>query len=52
MIYNESLKALKEHGFKRVELSWILEDNHLVQRIIETVQDRLYQEYRIYEKNI
>jgi GNAT superfamily N-acetyltransferase len=52
VLLTEGLKALKKHGFKRVEFSWILEDNYPVQRIIETVQGRLYKKYRIYEKKI
>jgi len=48
----EGLKAIKKNGYKRVEFSWILEDNYPVQRIIEAVNGRLYKKYRIYETKI
>jgi hypothetical protein len=37
-------------GIKRVEMSWILEDNRPMRRIIETVGGERYKTYRIYEK--
>jgi ribosomal protein S18 acetylase RimI-like enzyme len=52
VLLSEGLKALKKHGFRRVEFSWVLEDNYPVQRIIDTVQGRLYKKYRIYEKKL
>ena len=48
----EGLKALKKNGYKKVEFSWVLEDNYPIQRIIETVNGQLYKKYRIYEKEI
>jgi len=39
-------------GYERAEMSWILEDNVLVQRGCELMGGRLYKKYRIYEKNI
>lgn len=48
----EGLKAVKKNGYKRIEFSWILEDNYPVQRIIETVKGRLYKKYRVYETEI
>ncbi len=48
----EGLKALKKNGYKNVEFSWILEDNFPVQRIIETVNGKLYKKYRVYEASI
>lgn len=48
----EGLKAIKKNGYKRVEFSWILEDNYPVQRIIETVEGKPYKKYRIYETKI
>jgi hypothetical protein len=52
ILFIEGLKALKKNGFKRVEFSWILEDNYHVQRIIETFNGRLYKKYRIFETRI
>lgn len=39
-------------GFKRIESSWILEDNVAVQRVIELFGGRVYKTYRIYEKPV
>lgn len=48
----EGLKTIKKNGYRKVEFSWILEDNYPVQRIIEAVEGRLYKRYRIYEMRI
>lgn len=37
-------------GYKRAELSWILEDNAAMRRVIEGVGGRAYKTYRVYEK--
>ena len=37
-------------GIKRVEMSWILEDNRPMRRIIETVGGERYKTYRVYTK--
>ena len=37
-------------GMKMIELSWILEDNRPMRRIIEAIGGRPYKTYRIYEK--
>ena len=39
-------------GTKRGELSWILEDNLPMRRLIELVGAKPYKTYRIYEKSI
>lgn len=52
LLFIEGLKGLKEKGYRRIEFSWILEDNYPVQRIIETLHGRLYKKYRIYEGRI
>jgi GNAT superfamily N-acetyltransferase len=36
--------------FKRVELSWVLEDNHAINQTLERVGAVRYQTYRIYQK--
>ncbi len=48
----EGLKAMNQNNYKKVEFSWVLEDNYPVQRIIETFDGRLYKKYRIYEMEI
>jgi len=52
LLFIEGLKALHKKGYKRMELSWVLEDNYPVQRIIETMNGELYKKYRIYEGKI
>jgi ribosomal protein S18 acetylase RimI-like enzyme len=37
-------------GFKRIESSWILEDNTAVQRVIELFGGAVYKRYRLYQK--
>ncbi len=39
-------------GFTHVEMSWILENNKSMIRIIEQAQGKAYKTYRIYEKSI
>jgi len=43
--------ALKR-GLKEVELSWILEDNMGMRRIIESIDGRVYKTYRMYSKQL
>jgi predicted acetyltransferase len=52
LLFREGFKGIKKGGYKRVEFSWILEDNIPVQRIIEMIGGRLYKKYRIYEKRL
>lgn len=52
LLFREGFKGVKKGGYKRVEFSWILEDNIAVQRVIDMIGGRLYKRYRIYEKEI
>jgi GNAT superfamily N-acetyltransferase len=52
LLYREGFNGIKKGGYKRLEFSWILEDNIPVQRIVEMVGGSLYKRYRIYEKEI
>jgi hypothetical protein len=52
LLYREGFKGIKKGNYKRLEFSWILEDNIQVQRIVELVGGTLYKKYRIYEKEI
>lgn len=52
ILYREGFNGIKKGNYKRLEFSWILEDNIPVQRIVEMVGGRLYKRYRIYEKEI
>ncbi len=48
------LQALRESatraGFVHAELSWILEDNDAIRKVIEGIGGRVYKTYRVYEK--
>jgi hypothetical protein len=39
-------------NFKRVEFSWVLEDNHAINQTVERIGAVRYQTYRIYQKSI
>jgi GNAT superfamily N-acetyltransferase len=52
LLYLEAFKAAMKKGYGRAEMSWILEDNVLMQRGCELMGGKLYKKYRIYEKNI
>ena len=43
-------RAAQAQGLREVELSWILEDNLGVRRILEALGGTAYKRYRIYEK--
>ncbi len=42
----------KQTSFKRVEFSWVLEDNHQINQVVERLGAVRYQTYRIYQKAI
>jgi hypothetical protein len=52
LMYLESFKAAMLRGYQRSEMSWILEDNTVVQKGCELMGGKLYKKYRIYEKNL
>jgi GNAT superfamily N-acetyltransferase len=49
LLHLTAFQALKEKGFIRAEISWILEDNWVVLRMAERLGGTLYKRYRIYE---
>ena len=49
LMFTEGFKAARRR-YRRVELSWILEDNEPVIRLIEMFGSRLYKRYRIFER--
>ncbi len=51
MYYETMLNALKI-GYQWGEISWILEDNIMMNRAAETLGAVLYKKYRVYEKDI
>ena len=52
MLIDESRKIVLEYGIKEVEMSWILETNKPMIRILESIGSVLYKRYRVYRKNI
>ncbi len=49
----ERLRAsMLRAGLKRIELSWMLEDNLPIRRVVEDLGAHVYKTYRIYEKEI
>lgn len=52
ILYLDTLKTARQLGYTGGEISWTLEDNHLVNRAIESMGGRKYKTYRIYEKSI
>jgi len=52
LLYLEAFKAAMKKGYERAEMSWILEDNILMQRGCELMGGRLYKKYRLYEKKL
>lgn len=49
----EALRGgMRRCGIDRVELSWILEDNDALRRVLENLGARVYKTYRMYEKEI
>jgi hypothetical protein len=52
LLYWTGYENLKKTGFKKVEFSWILEDNVLTCRAAEMFGGKLYRKYRVYKKDI
>ncbi|MBE0425673.1 MAG: hypothetical protein IBX72_03395 [Nitrospirae bacterium] len=52
LLFSEGFRGVKKRNYKRVEFSWILEDNISVQRLIEIIDGKLYKKFRIYEKEL
>ena len=50
LFYVESARAAFRKGYERCEMSWILESNDMMNRIIERLGGKIYKTYRIYEK--
>jgi hypothetical protein len=52
ILYLDTLKTARRLGYTGGEISWTLEDNHLVNRAIESMGGRKYKTYRLYQKAI
>jgi GNAT superfamily N-acetyltransferase len=47
-MYEKGLKNAIKNGYKRCELSWILDDNVMAQRTAEMMNGKIYKKYAIY----
>jgi len=52
ILFREAFKGVRRGKYRRVEFSWILEDNIPIIRLVEMIGGKLYKRYRIYEKEI
>ena len=50
VFYIETARAALARGYKRLETSWILESNTMMNRIIQRMGGQRYKTYRIYER--
>lgn len=50
ILYLDTLRKARQLGYEGGEISWTLEDNHLVNRAIESMGGQHSKTYRVYEK--
>jgi GNAT superfamily N-acetyltransferase len=50
--YAQTYNVGVKRGYKWAEMSWVLEDNVLMNRTLELLEAKLYKKYRIYETRI
>lgn len=50
MVIDAPRQAALARGIKKVEMSWILEDNQAMRSILESIGSKEYKRYRLYEK--
>lgn len=48
MLFVETVRNCRAHGIKGGEIGWTLEDNHLINRAIESMEGRKDRTYRVY----
>jgi len=52
ILYLDSLMAARRLGFKSCDISWILEDNDLINRSIKLMGAKRYKTFRVYEDEV
>jgi GNAT superfamily N-acetyltransferase len=52
LMYLETAKAAFKKGYKWAEMSWILENNDMMNRAIQMLGGRIYKTYRMYEMEL
>lgn len=50
LIIDKMRLGVLQRGMRYIELSWILEDNRAMRRVIESLGAKAYKTYRVYEK--
>ncbi len=50
VFYVESARAALAKGYQQCEMSWILESNTMMNRIIQRMGGKIYKTYRVYDK--
>jgi hypothetical protein len=50
LFYVETARSAFAKGYEFCEMSWILESNDMMNRIIERLGGQIYKTYRVYEK--
>lgn len=51
LMYIETARAALRRGYKWAEMSWILENNEMMNRSIQMMGGEIYKTYRMYEKS-
>ncbi len=49
LLYYETAKAAIAKGYRHAEMSWILENNDMMNRAIKMFGAEVYRTYRVYE---
>jgi GNAT superfamily N-acetyltransferase len=52
LMYIETAKAAVRRGYKYAEMSWILENNDMMNRSIQMLGGEVYKTYRMFEKKV
>jgi GNAT superfamily N-acetyltransferase len=52
LFYERYMDVAAERGYRAAELSWILEDNELMNRPLRQMGAKAYKKYRLYEKSL
>jgi hypothetical protein len=52
LMFDRLKEPFLKRGLERVEMSWILEDNLPMRRVIEGIGGKAYKTYRLYEKSL
>lgn len=52
LLIDAARREARRLGYETVEMSWILDDNWPMRRILEAVNSHIYKTYRIYEKSL